>query len=569
MADIRDAGRQVGGENAHDEQISSKPVLVGFEAKDFDGSALPNNVSAEADLVRAAASLYGVQYVMMVNEDGSAVGTINVNSHAVTNAGTFVVQENGNLLTSSQKIDAAVKVDDAAFTPAVTSVMMAGFEFDDSSPDSVNEGDAGAARMSANRNVYVNIRDAAGNERGLNIDANNEFQISGIRNAITVSSHNVTNAGTFAVQVNGDALSSLQLLDDVVFIDDLAFVAESSKGVAMMAAATSDSVGAGDIGIIGMLPNRQLKVSLYDSSGAELSVGGGTQYTEDAAAAANPVGNAIIVVRDDSRSGSLTTTDGDNVALRGTNSGELYVKHVDSIPITDNSGSLTIDAPVGTPVFVRLSDGSAAITTLAVSLATVPSHAVTNAGTFAVQVDGAALTALQLIDDSIFTDDAAFTPTSSKVSVAGFQADETATDSVDEGDAGAARMTLDRKQICTVQPHTKGGWSTFMATSGDSSTALTNSAQAVKASAGQLGGWYIFNPNSSTAYVVIWNLGTGSITVGTTAAKMILPVPAGSAANLEIVNGIEFDTAISVAATTTATGNTAPSTALEANFWYK
>lgn len=38
-------------------------------------------------------------------------------------------------------------------------------------------------------------------------------------------------------------------------------------------------------------------------------------------------------------------------------------------PVTDNSGSLTVDAPVGTPVFMRLSDGSAAITTLPVSLA--------------------------------------------------------------------------------------------------------------------------------------------------------------------------------------------------------
>lgn len=56
-----------------------------------------------------------------------------------------------------------------------------------------------------------------------------------------------------------------------------------------------------------------------------------------------------------------------------------------AIPVTDNAGTLTVDAPVGTPVFVRLSDGSAAITTLPVSLASVPSHAVTNAGTFAVQ----------------------------------------------------------------------------------------------------------------------------------------------------------------------------------------
>ena len=38
-----------------------------------------------------------------------------------------------------------------------------------------------------------------------------------------------------------------------------------------------------------------------------------------------------------------------------------------AVPVTDNSGSLTVDAPVGTPVFVRLSDGAAALSTLPVS----------------------------------------------------------------------------------------------------------------------------------------------------------------------------------------------------------
>lgn len=41
-------------------------------------------------------------------------------------------------------------------------------------------------------------------------------------------------------------------------------------------------------------------------------------------------------------------------------------------------------------------------------------------------------------------DDAAFTPATDYVAVIGAQADETATDSVDEGDAGALRMTLRR-----------------------------------------------------------------------------------------------------------------------------
>ena len=58
------------------------------------------------------------------------------------------------------------------------------------------------------------------------------------------------------------------------------------------------------------------------------------------------------------------------------------------VSVDDNAGSITVDAPVGTPAFVRLSDGAAAITTLPVSLASVPSHAVTNAGAFAVQAAG-------------------------------------------------------------------------------------------------------------------------------------------------------------------------------------
>ncbi len=38
-----------------------------------------------------------------------------------------------------------------------------------------------------------------------------------------------------------------------------------------------------------------------------------------------------------------------------------------AVPVTDNSGSLTVDAPVATPVFVRLSSGSAAVDTIPVS----------------------------------------------------------------------------------------------------------------------------------------------------------------------------------------------------------
>lgn len=79
---------EVVGDAAHDAAVAGNPVLIGLEAKDFDGAALPNVVSAEGDAVRGAASLYGVQYMMLVNEDGSAVGTVNAAQSGTWNIGT-------------------------------------------------------------------------------------------------------------------------------------------------------------------------------------------------------------------------------------------------------------------------------------------------------------------------------------------------------------------------------------------------------------------------------------------------------------------------------------------------
>jgi hypothetical protein len=107
-------------------------------------------------------------------------------------------------------------VDDAAFTPGTTPGTPVFGMFDDVSPDSVNEGDGGVVRMSANRNLYVTLRDAAGNERGLNVDASGQLAVT----IASVPAHDVTNAGTFAVQITGSALTALQLLDNLVLAED-------------------------------------------------------------------------------------------------------------------------------------------------------------------------------------------------------------------------------------------------------------------------------------------------------------------------------------------------------------
>lgn len=91
-------------------------------------------------------------------------------------------------------------VDDAAFTPGTTSITPMGAMLDNTSPDTVDEGDGGVLRMSANRNLYVQLRDAAGNERGLNVDASGNIGVTDASGSLTVDGTvAATQSGTWNV----------------------------------------------------------------------------------------------------------------------------------------------------------------------------------------------------------------------------------------------------------------------------------------------------------------------------------------------------------------------------------
>lgn len=142
---------------------------------------------------------------------------------------------------------------------------------------------------------------------------------------------------------------------------------------------------------------------------------------------------------------------------------------------------------------------------------------------------------------------------------------------VDIGDVDVTSISAGTNLIgdVDIQPRTTGGWSVGNFTSGDTYTALTATAQVIKASAGKFGGYYIYNPNSAATYVFIYNIAAASVTVGTSTALLVFCIPATSGANLELLAGIPFGTAMSIAAATTGGGNTAPTTALEAMIFYK
>jgi hypothetical protein len=87
----------------------------------------------------------------------------------------------------------------------------------------------------------------------------------------------------------------------------------------------------------------------------------------------------------------------------------------------------------------------------------------------------------------------------------------------------------------------------------------TTAASAIKASAGRLIGWQLSNSAASVRSVKLFNVASGSITMGTTSAVFEIDIPAGGVSNIQLPGGIAFGTAIAAAITSAKglTDNTA------------
>lgn len=94
-----------------------------------------------------------------------------------------------------------------------------------------------------------------------------------------------------------------------------------------------------------------------------------------------------------------------------------------------------------------------------------------------------------------------------------------------------------------IKPRTTGGFSVHRRLG----TADTNLAT-VKASAGQLFGWYIYNDGATEAYIKVYNKASNPVLASDTPV-LTLPIPAGAAANVFSEIGIAFATGIALAAT--------------------
>ena len=233
----------------------------------------------------------------------------------------------------------------------------------------------------------------------------------------------VDNAGTFAVQAT--------IAAGATAIGKAEDVASADADVGVPAMAVRKATPANTSGTDGDYEMLQISAGrLWCSVTVDAALPAGTNAIGKLAANAGVTIGAVEIAASQTLATLTTITN---------------VVHVD-----DNSGSLTVDAPVGTPVFVRLSDGSAAISTLPVSLASVPSHAVTNAGTFAVQIDAGAVTSLALIDDVVYAEDAASANADKGVMILAKRSDTPANTSGTDGDYEPLQVSGGRLHTSTA-----------------------------------------------------------------------------------------------------------------------
>jgi len=98
-------------------------------------------------------------------------------------------------------------------------------------------------------------------------------------------------------------------------------------------------------------------------------------------------------------------------------------------------------------------------------------------------------------------------------------------------------------------------------------TALSTTVTAIAPQSAVLETIWCLNTNAAVTYVQVFDT-TGTVTLGTTVPNWTMGIPSSAVAPQSDMD-LHFTKGIKVAATTTATGNTAPTTAIVCNFAIK
>ena len=182
-------------------------------------------------------------------------------------------------------------------------------------------------------------------------------------NSITIDGTITANAGTnlntsaLALETTQSAIrTAVEIIDNAISgtemqVDVVAPLPAGNNNIGDVDVASLPTIPAGtnyigktrltdgttDAEVIPLTNYNAQAVAIVDGTGNQItSFGGGTQYTEDTAAAADPIGTAVNLIRQDTPA-AVTNANGDNIAQRGTNFGAAYVQIVTSTGAFVNS----------------------------------------------------------------------------------------------------------------------------------------------------------------------------------------------------------------------------------------
>jgi hypothetical protein len=463
VTDITNAVKTV-GPAAHDAVVSGAPVRLGAYAK----AAAPTDVSADGDTVNVWADLAGRVAVW----DGGLNVSIDDGGNTITVDGTVAVT---GVATAANQTTIIGHVDGLE-------ALLTTIDADTSNLSVVGGGTEATAIRVTIANNSTGVLSVDDNGGALTVDGTVDVgtvttvtAVTAITNALPAGTNNIgdvdvltvvtgtgatnlgkavdgvagaTDTGVLMLAVRDDALAALTPADG-----DYTQLRVSSTGALHVTGGgggtqynIDDVASATAAGTVALVVRKDTGASLagtdgdvtglqVDANGA-LRVtggGGGTEYTVDAAAPAAPTGATFVMERDDALS-ALTEVEGDWTNPRANANGALWVKQ-DGTAVVDGSG---VTQPVSNAGLTAL-NGAIAGTEVQVDVLTMPTvtvnaHAVTNAGTFATQVDGAALTALQLIDNLVLAEDAAHASADPGVLALAVRRDTAAVGSGTDGD---------------------------------------------------------------------------------------------------------------------------------------
>ena len=503
----------------------------------------------------------GTSYVPLLDADGQLQVDV-IASGLPTGASTLAEQQSqtthlATIAGDTTAIETAVQlIDDTVYTDGAGTVTkgIAILGQDGTNPQAIKTDASGELQVDVLTMPTVAVtQSGTWDEVGINDSGN----------SITVD-----NAGTFATQESQILADNAGFTDGTTKVFTSGYIYDEVAGTALTendVAAARVNVNRSQIGIIedGVTRGRYATVSAanalkVDASGVAVPItdNSGSITVDYATTGSGTATGALRVELPTNGTGTVGLNAGTNaIGKLAANSG-VDIGDVDVLSVIAGTGATNLG---------KARDSAIGATDTGVAMLGVrrdaPTAETPAAGDYVVPQYSANGEAWVRLGGEL-ADDTAFTVGTTRVVPAGLLADETATDSVDEGDIGISRMTLDRKAIVTPLPHSANGLTIHK------TDALVATAVAVKASAGNLYGYHIYNPNTADIYVQFYNIAQGSTTVGTSTRSISLVVPAGGVLDGVFPLPVSFTTAITIAATTTLTGSSAPSTGLVTNLFY-